>query len=88
MAGKKLATRIFLPQTRFKPTQKTKTEPTSDRLKIAPSVKNTEDKRASSVTVPCSKTTGIAEKMHPFPIDAVIIKITIASSKDLAARIV
>ena len=82
-----LATRNFLPQMRFTPTQKMRTEPVSERLAMAASVKSGLASTASRVIVPWITPTGIAEKMQPRPREAVMTKMTTMSITALAARI-
>ena len=80
-----MATRIFLPHTRFTPTQKIRTEPIMETFHRAASVISGCISRASTVTRPCHRPTGMAENRHPLPIAQVIIKIIIKSKTALAA---
>ena len=84
--GNKLATLIFLPQTKLTPTQKINIEPTSERYIKAKSVINGSNKLASTVILPCNRNTGIAEKIAPFPVEQAIIIMMIKSSKDLVIK--
>ena len=77
MAGSKLATLIFLPQTKFNPTQKMSIEPINDKLDNAAPVIIGFINFARQVIEPCKMATGIAEKTHPFPIEPVITIIII-----------
>ena len=85
-AGRRFATRIFLPQNRLTPTQKIRTDPTKERLSIAWSVIYGLIRTASRVTVPWNSPTGIAEKMQPFPREADMTIMMIKSSTALANR--
>ena len=84
--GSRFATLIVLPQMRFTPTQKIMTEPVKDKLAIAASVITGAITRERSVTLPCKIATGIAEKMQPFPMEAVMTRIMTASSAAFAHR--
>ena len=71
---------------RFTPTQKIMTEPVKDKLAIAASVITGAITRERSVTPPCKMATGIAEKIQPLPIEAVMTRIMTASSAAFAQR--
>ena len=79
MAGSRFATLIRFPQIRLVPTQKISIEPVSDMLDKACSVMKGSTSRASSVMDPWKIPTGMAEKIQPFPMDAVMIIIIIRS---------
>ena len=84
MVGSILATRSSLLQTRLTPTQKIKIEPISERYETASSVRASS--WAGSVTAHSSTNTGMAEKMQPLPIEAVMTRIMTASSAAFAQR--
>ena len=86
-AGSIFATLIFLPQTKFIPIQKIKTEPIKDKYATAVSVITGDIRRASKVMHPSNINTGIAEKVQPFPIDDVITAIMIKSKTDFTASV-
>ena len=85
--GRRFATRIVFGKTRFTPTQVIRIFPTREMLLSASGVMNGARKPASSVTEPCSMATGIAEKMQPFPREAVIIAMMMRSRIDLAKSV-
>ena len=88
IAGSILATLIFvLSHTRFTPTQKISIFPTSERLLRVASVISGSMHVAKRVTEPCRIPTGIAEKIHPFPIEAVITHIIIQSRIAFVKRV-
>ena len=79
IAGSILASLIILPQPRLTPTQKIRSEPTRDIASSMELVINAEMELANNVIEPYSNNTGIAEKIHPFPILDVITAIIIKS---------
>lgn len=78
---------IFLPQTKFTPIQKIKTEPIRDKYATAVSVITGDISRANRVRQPSKTNTGIAEKAQPFPIDDVITAMIIKSKTDFTASV-
>ena len=62
------------------------TEPVKDKLAIAASVITGAITRERSVTLPCKTATGIAEKMQPLPMEAVMTRMITASSAAFAQR--
>lgn len=86
MAGSIFATFSLSFQISVTPTQKIRAEPTRDRLLRATSVRYGAINPDTSVVHPCKISTGIAEKIQPFPIDAVIIIIVIKSIRDFIRR--
>ena len=70
--------RVFS-NTRLMPTQKISMLPTKERLLRAASVMMGWMLFAKRVTEPCKSATGIAEKIQPFPKEAVITQIMIKS---------
>ena len=85
--GSRSPTGILLPKVRLIPTPKIKTEPTSERLDIAPAVITWVKSLASSVTEPCSRITGNAEKMQPMPIEAAMTRMITKSKIALVIKI-
>lgn len=77
----------FFPQIRFTPMQKIKMDPVKDMSASPSSVRNGSMSFASSVITPWNIPTGIAEKIHPFPMDAVMIATMIMSRTAFAAKI-
>ena len=88
MAGKRFATLIFLSLRKLRPIQKIKIEPPNDKLSRAAIDMNGPMISAKTVNNPWNIATEIAEKIQPFPFDALIIAMNIASSIPLARRIV
>ena len=86
MVGSRFATFIFLPQIRLSPSQKMSTEPVRERFVRAFSVITGSMNFESRVTEPWKRNTGIAEKIHPLPSEAVMIKRKIISSNALTVR--
>ncbi len=82
-----MATRSFFPHTRLMPTQKIKIEPIIDKFDSAVCVITGLISRASNVMEPWKIPTGIAEKIHPFPMAHVITIIMIKSRTALVASI-
>lgn len=82
-----LATSNFFPKTKLIPTQKISIDPVMERYSRAFVVKIGSMNTARSVILPWKSPTGIAEKAHPIPNDAVSMKIMTKSKMDLAARI-
>ena len=70
---------LVFSNTRLIPTQKISILPTKERLLRAVSVMIGSILLAKRVTEPWRRATGMAEKIHPFPIEAVITQIIIKS---------
>ena len=88
MAGSILATLILVfSKTKLIPTQKISIFPTKERLVSAASVMMGSMLLAKSVTLPCRSATGMAEKMHPFPMEAVITQMIIKSKIAFVRRV-
>ena len=86
-AGIIFATRNFFPHTRLTPTQKISTDPIRDRYDTARGVISGASSRASRVTPPSNRKTGIAENPQPFPMEEVITATMMKSSTDFTARV-
>lgn len=86
IVGSIFATLTVFPQKRLTPTQKISIEPVRDRLCKAASVMNGSMNLANKVTLPCRIATGMAEKIQPFPIAAVMTATMIKSKTAFAAK--
>ena len=87
IVGSIFATLTVFPQKRLTPTQKINMEPVRERLCNAASVMTGSINPARSVTDPCRIATGMAEKMQPFPMAAVMTTTMIKSNTAFAAKI-
>ena len=88
MAGSMFATLILVfSKNKFTPTQKISIFPTKERLLSAASVMIGSIPFARSVTDPCKIATGMAEKIQPFPMDAVMTQIIIRSRMALVRSV-
>ena len=79
-----MATRIWVRRSRLSPTQKMRMEPTKLSRSRAFWGKKGPAKKAAAVTAPWKSPTGTAEKMLPFPWEAAMTQMMMASSTPLA----